>query len=166
MASETVIQPLEDVLGSVSVSGGWGAILKTTGIDIKEFPCVMDGSGSAVVMHNGHQWTVKPWEGGGGFAMASRLRTEEETKRDEQRMLRNTFVSHFTKDRLLMCMDIAEHVRKLSSQIHPDHPPARAARRSVQRKLNRLAQIQTALLLHRTADSSLYEQELKQLRSA
>ena len=133
MASETVIQPLGDVLGSDSVSGSWGAILKTTGIDIEEFPCVMDGSGSAVVMHNGHQWTVKPWEGGGGFAMASRLRTEEETKRDEPRMLRNTFVSHFTKDRLLMCMDIAEHVRKLSSQIHPDHPPARAARRSVQR---------------------------------
>ena len=80
-------------------------------------------------------------------------------------MLRNTFVGHFTKDRLLMCMDIAEQVRKLSSQIHPDHPPARAARRSVQRKLNRLAQIQTALLLHQTANSSLYEQELKQLRS-
>ena len=54
MASETVNQPLEDVLGIDSVSGGWGSILKTTGIDIKEFPCVMDGSGSAVVMHNGH----------------------------------------------------------------------------------------------------------------
>ena len=166
MANETVIQPLEDVLGSNSVSGSWGAILKSTGIDIKEFPCVMEGSGSAIVLHNGHQWTVKPWLGGGGFAVASRPRTEEETKRDEQRMLRNTFVGHFTKDRLLMCMDIAEQVGQLSAQIRPDHPPARATRRSVQRKLNRLAKIQTALLWHPTADSSLYEQELKQLRSA
>lgn len=110
MASETVNQPLEDVLGKDAISGSWRAILKTTGIDIKNFPCVMDGSGSAVVMHNGHQWTVKPWEGGGGFAVVSRQRTDEEIKKDEQRMLRHTFVGHFTKDRLLMCMDIAEQV--------------------------------------------------------
>lgn len=163
MANETVSQLPEDVLGRDSVSGGWGAILKTTGIDIREFPQVMDGSGTAVVLNDGHQWTIEPWEGGGGFAVASRPQTEAESERARQRMLRCTFVDHFTKDRLLMCMDIAEQVRQLSARMRPDHPPARAARRSVQRKLKRLAQIQTSLLWHRGADSSLYEQELEQL---
>ena len=123
----------------------------------------MDGSGSAVVMNNVHQWTVKPWEGGRGFAVASRPQTDEETKREQQRMLRNTFVGHFTKDRLLMCMDIAEQIRQISAQMRPDHPPAREARRNVQRRLNRLTQIQRALLWQKEADSSFYLEEIKQL---
>lgn len=166
MTSETVSQSWEDVLGCDSVSGSWGAILKTIGIDIREFPQVMDGSGTAVVVKDCHQWTVKPWEGGGGFAVASRPQTEAEIEHDRQRMLRSTFVGHFTKDRLQMCRGIAEQIRCLSARMSPDHPTARAARRDMQRKLKRLAQIQTYLMWHREADSSQYEQELEQLRRA
>ena len=166
MASANVRQSAEEALADDSVSGSRVSILNSTGIDIRDFPQVMDGSGTAVVVKDGHTWTITPWEGGGGFAVASRPQTESEIESERQRMLRRTFVDHFTKDRLLMCMDITEQVRALAAELRPDHPPARAARRTVQRKLNRLAQIQSALLLNRGADSSLYEQELKQLRHA
>lgn len=166
MATQEDNQLPEDVFGCDSVSGGWDAILKTTGIDIREFSQVMDGSGNAVVLNGGHEWTIKPWTDGGGFAVASRPQTEAEIERDRQRMLRNTYVGHFTKDRLLLCIDIAGQLRELAEQMRPDRPPARAARRSMQCKLKRLAQIQESLLCLRGADSTKHEQELKQLRSA
>jgi hypothetical protein len=146
-----------------SVSGNWGAILNMTGIDIRELPQVMNGSGVALVSKDGHQWTVDPWKNGGGFAVASRKLTDVEADLAEQEMLRGTIVGHFTKDRWLMCLDIADRVRLLSGQMRPDHPPSRATRRTLQRKLNRLAQIQAELLLNRSADSSSFEQELEKL---
>ena len=155
----------DDVMGCESVSGNRVAILNSTGIDIRELPQVMAGSAAAVVVKDGHEWTITPWAGGGGFAVATRPQTKVEAERERQRMLRSTFVGHFSKDRLLMCIDIAGCVRKISAQMRPDHPPARSTRRSLQRKLNRLAQIQMELLWNRDADSSLYVQELKQLRA-
>ncbi|WP_374410654.1 hypothetical protein [Hydrogenophaga sp.] len=153
----------EDVSGWKSINGTRAAILNFTGIDICELPQVMDGSGVAVVMKDGHQWTITPWEGGGGFAMAERPKTKEEIERDWQRMLRRTFVGYFSEDRRIMCAQIAERLREISVLLRPDHPPARAMRRSLQRKLNRLAEIQMELLCNRNADSSRFEQELKLL---
>lgn len=166
MASENVNQSAQEFFCGSSISGGRTTILSATGIDIRNFPQVMDGSGEAVVRKDGHTWTITPWEGGGGFAVASRPQTESEIESERQRMLRSTFVAHFTKDRLLMCMDIAEQVTSFLAQMRPDHPPSRAVRRDMHRKLNRLVEIQKDLLLRRTADSSLYEQELKELRAA
>lgn len=163
MGIVTVRQPNGAEEERRSVSGGWGAILNMTGIDIRELPQVMDGSGVALVSKDGHQWTIEPWNGGSGFAFASRKLTEEEAERYEQIMLRRTFVDHFTKDRWSMCLSIAFRVRALAEQMRPDHQPSRATRRSLQRKLNRLARIQTELLVNRRADSSSYEEELKQL---
>lgn len=143
MTYDTVDRLCDDVIQGPSVSGGWFAILETTGIDIRCLPNVMDGSGTSVVMHNGHEWTIKPWLGGGGFAVASRPRTEEEEEQANRRTLRRTYASHFTQDRLEMCMDIAEQVTALLAQMRPDHPPSRAVRRDVHRKLNRLAEMLT-----------------------
>lgn len=165
MAIETVIQPTEDVLGCESVSGNQVAILKATGIDIREFSQVMDGSGVAVVVKDGHQWTITPWDGGGGFAVAARPQTEEETERDRLRVLRSTTCPHFSKDRLLMCVDISERVVQLLAQMSPEHPPTRAVRRNIRRKLDRLAQMQLELLCNRNADADLFEQELKHLHA-
>lgn len=165
MATQTVIHSLEDVVGDNSISGSWGAILRATGVDVRAFPQVMDGSGTAVVQKDGHQWTLKPWEGGGGYAVASRQKTEAEIEHERQRLLRNTFAGHFSKDRLLMCASIAAKVRGLCVEMRPDHPPSRAARRSLQGKLKRLAQIQTELLFDPAAVPSLYEQELNQFHA-
>lgn len=146
------------------VSGNWAAILQMTGIDVREIPQVMDGSGTALVTKDGHEWAIDPWKGGGGLATASRKLTEEEVERAEQRMLRTTFIGHFTKDRWLMCLDVADQLRQLSAQMRPDHPPARASRRALQRKLNQLALIQTDLLLNRSADVRSHKQALIESR--
>jgi hypothetical protein len=166
MAIDTVVrQQVKDGLLGDSISGGWGAILKTTGIDIREYPQVMDGSGAAVVQKDGREWIVNPWEGGGGFAVAHRQKTEIEIDADRQRELRRTFDASFSKDRLLMCLAISDRLVQLSEKLCPDHPPARSVRRSTQRKIRRLAQIQIELLANREADSSLYERELNQLKA-
>lgn len=165
MAIETVSQAAGDVFGCESVSGNRVAILNATGVDIRELPQVMSGSGIAVVVKDGHQWTITPWEGGGGFAVATRPQTEKESERERKRMLRSTICPHFSKDRLLMCAEIAERVIQLSAQMRPDHPPARAVRRNIQRKLDRLAQMQMELLCNQSADANLFEQELKHLHA-
>lgn len=166
MAELTVNQSLHDVLGCNSVSGSRKAILRVSGIDIQEFPQVMDGSGSATVSKDGHQWTIKPWHGGGGFAVASRPETEEEIERERRRMLRSTFVGYFRKDRLMMCQTIAREIQYLTKRLSPNNPPPRAVRRDTQRRIRRLAEIQFALLTWAHADSSLYEQELEHLMFA
>ncbi|MBL8388084.1 MAG: hypothetical protein JNK17_07715 [Hydrogenophaga sp.] len=154
-----------DVMGCDSVSGNQVAIFNSTGIDIRELPQVMDGSGSAVVLRDGHEWTITPWEGGGGFAVAKRPQTEAEIEREQQRALRGTFCPHFSKDRLLMCASIAERIVQLSEQMRPDSPPAREVRRTIRRRLDRLAKMQLELLGNPYADSDLYAQELERLQA-
>ena len=127
---------------------------------------MMDGSGAVTVVKDGHEWFIKPWEGGCGGASATRRKTEEELEREYELMLRTTTASHFTKDRLLMCMDIAAEMRRLVARLNPERPPARAVRRDIQRKLKRLSQIQTALMWRPESDSRKFVQELDGLRSA
>lgn len=53
MAVDTLTRP-GDYMGLDNISGSRAAILKATGVDIQEFPQVMDGSGSATAWGNGH----------------------------------------------------------------------------------------------------------------
>lgn len=71
-----------------------------------------------------------------------------------------------TKDRWLLCLQVIDQMRDLSDRMSPDHPPARAQRRTMRRKLARLAQIQAELLCRKSVDVTGYEDELKQLSVA
>lgn len=146
-----------------SISGGMGAILKATGIDISQFPEVMDGSGTASVMHDGHQWTIKPWIGGGGLAVVSRPLTVEEERLEDEAVERHTFVSFFGLDRLRLCRKIALEMMRLSGTLRPDCPPARAKRRELRKRLDELAAIQFDLMQYRGADAKAARLRLKDM---
>lgn len=162
MAVENVNQAKHELFGGDSVSGNWGAILRATGIDIRELPQVMDGTAAASVLRGGHWWTVEPWEGGGGFAVATRPQTAAECESEKQRLMRSTFSSYFSQDRLVLCTVIAERVAKLSARLRPDCPPSRAKRRTIRRQLDRLSSIQIELLTNKYANVAQLERELKE----
>ncbi|MDW5441974.1 hypothetical protein [Polaromonas sp. SM01] len=153
MATETVNQPIEDVLKRNSVSGGWRAILNATGIDIRQSPQVMDGSGATVVEHEGRQWTLTPWQGGGGFARVSRALTAEEERLEEEDIARRTYVDFFGLDRLRLCRKISIEMMRVAGYLLPDNPPARAKRRELRKRLDKLAVIQFNLMQYRGTDA-------------
>lgn len=167
-ANPTVVagDPGFDPPGRVSISSGWGSILHKTGIDIREFPQVMDGTGRATVAVEGHMWTIEPWEGGGGYAVAWRPNTEQEERAERSRASRSTFVGYFGKDRLLMCLRISREIQHISSSLNPDRPPSRAKRRTASRKLKRLAEIQHSLMSSRFVSSEEFADELHKLGCA